>query len=109
MPNRGDAHLSEVLGGELREDLGVDVVFAECRLVPFKAEAPQPPSDLHGQAPLVCAIIALSGRLCPGRCYPSGRPGKPARRGGEIAGADLLWTFRNEKLTFPKLYIRYLQ
>ena len=33
MPERGDAKLFEVLGGEAREDPLVDLVVAECRLV----------------------------------------------------------------------------
>jgi hypothetical protein len=50
VPECGNAKLFEVLGGEAREDPLVDLVVAECRLVFFEAQAPQPDHHVHDGA-----------------------------------------------------------
>ena len=50
MPECGNAKLFEVLGGEAREGPLVDLVVAECRLVFFEAQAPQPDHHVHDGA-----------------------------------------------------------
>ena len=47
MTNRTDADLLQVLLSEVREDLLVDLVVSERRLVFFEAQAPQPSSEVH--------------------------------------------------------------
>jgi hypothetical protein len=51
MTNGTYADFLQVLLGEAREDLLVDLVVAECCLVFFEAQAPQPDHDVHDDAP----------------------------------------------------------
>ena len=55
MPNNGDAKILQVLRRQSRQDRVVDLVVAECRLVLFEAEPPQPTSDIHSGAPATAA------------------------------------------------------
>jgi hypothetical protein len=50
MTNGTDADFLQVLLGEVREDPLADLVVAECRLVFFEAQAPQPDHDVHDGA-----------------------------------------------------------
>jgi hypothetical protein len=47
---RRDAKLFQVLRREVREDPLVDLIVAECLLVLFEAQGPQPISDIHAGA-----------------------------------------------------------
>ena len=38
MADRGDAEILEVVGCQIGQELGIDVILAECRLVSFKTE-----------------------------------------------------------------------
>ena len=51
MAECGNAKLFKVLGGEAREDPLVDLIVAECPLVFFEAQAPQPDHNVHDGAP----------------------------------------------------------
>ena len=48
MPDAADIQILQVLHRQIRQDSLIDMVFAECRLVLFEAEAPQPTRDIHG-------------------------------------------------------------
>src|SRR6516162_10150181 len=50
MPNNTDAQILQVVCRQGRQDRLVDLIFAECRLVPFEAKAPQPTPDVHHRA-----------------------------------------------------------
>jgi hypothetical protein len=50
MTNRTNADFLEVLLGQVRENPLVDLVVAECRLVFFEAQAPQPDHHVHDGA-----------------------------------------------------------
>jgi hypothetical protein len=50
MTNGTDADFLQVLLGEAREDPLVDLVVAECCLVFFEAQAPQPDHNVHDGA-----------------------------------------------------------
>jgi hypothetical protein len=50
MPDGTDADFLQVLLGEVREDRLVDFVIAECRLVFFETQAPQPDRNVHDGA-----------------------------------------------------------
>src|SRR6185437_2425457 len=47
MPDRGDPQPGQILGGQLGEDLGVDVIVAKRRGVLVEAEAAQPLGDIE--------------------------------------------------------------
>src|SRR4051794_67143 len=47
MADRGDANVLEVVGRQVRQQLSIDVILTECRLVLLKAQAPQPLPDIH--------------------------------------------------------------
>jgi hypothetical protein len=47
VPHNGNAEVLQVLRGQVRQDRLVDFVLAERRLIPLKAEAPQPTPDIH--------------------------------------------------------------
>jgi hypothetical protein len=47
MTNGTDADFLQVLLGQVWEDPLVNLVVAECRLVFFEAQAPQPDHDVH--------------------------------------------------------------
>jgi rubredoxin len=51
MANGTDADFLQVLLCQVREDPLVDFVVAECRLVFFEAQAPQPDHDVHDGTP----------------------------------------------------------
>ena len=50
MTNGTNADFLQVLLGEVRKDPLVDLVVAECRLVFFEAQAPQPDDYIHEAA-----------------------------------------------------------
>ena len=50
MPQSRDAKLFQVLRREGRKDPFVNLIFAECGLVLFNSEAPQPPAEVHDGA-----------------------------------------------------------
>ena len=54
---------------EAREDLLVYLVLAECRLISFEAQAPQPTSDIHGGAPASLSTTLIE--TAPFRVAPS--------------------------------------
>src|SRR5262245_49634781 len=47
MPDNTDAQILQVVCRQGRQDRLVNLIFAECRLVPFEAKAPQPTSNVH--------------------------------------------------------------
>ena len=51
MADRGDADFPQILGRQASQQIGVDVVFAECLLVLFEPEPPQPARDIHACLP----------------------------------------------------------
>ena len=46
----GDTDLAEMILRQIVQNRIVDGVLAECRLVLFEAKAPQPTSEVHGDA-----------------------------------------------------------
>ena len=50
MPDNTDAQILQVVCRQGRQDRLVNLIFAECRLVPFEAKAPQPTPDVHHRA-----------------------------------------------------------
>jgi hypothetical protein len=48
VPERRDAKFLQVLSRQARKNRLVDLVLAECRLIPFEAKAPQPTPDVRG-------------------------------------------------------------
>jgi hypothetical protein len=50
MPECADAKLFQVLGRQARKDPLANLVLAECGLIPFEAQAPQPTHKVHGGA-----------------------------------------------------------
>lgn len=50
MPDKADAQILQVLRRQAWQDPLVDRIVAECSLVLFKAEAPQPTSEVHDRA-----------------------------------------------------------
>src|SRR5262249_538670 len=62
MTDKTDAQIPQVVCRQGRQDRTVDLIFAECRLVPFEAKAPQPTPDVHHRAlTLACCARAASG------------------------------------------------
>jgi hypothetical protein len=51
VPDNNYAKILQVLRRQARQDRVVDLVLAECRLVPFEAKAPQPTPEIHDGAP----------------------------------------------------------
>jgi hypothetical protein len=51
MADDGDAHVLEVVAGQLAQDLGVDGIVAERLLVLAQAEPVQPSPDVHPRPP----------------------------------------------------------
>ena len=49
--NRGDAKRDQVLGREVSQDLGIDVVLAERLLVLTQPQTTQPSCNVHGPLP----------------------------------------------------------
>ena len=81
MAERGDAEILEVVGRQIGQQFGVDVILAECRLVSFKTERSQPVRDVHCRSPPRAAAksMALSASICPA-ATPHHRPSGPAFR-----------------------------
>lgn len=84
-----DAQFLQVLGRKARQDLFADLVLAECRLMPFEAQAPQPTCDVHDGAQLPLGAQSSSSpnsvsRTAMGhqRTFPdvSGMSGFPQKR-----------------------------
>src|SRR5215472_9905024 len=57
MPDNTDAQILQIICRQGRQDCPVDLIFAECRLIPFEAKAPQPTPDVHHRA-LTLAVDA---------------------------------------------------
>ena len=51
MPDRGDAEGAQVVGGQPRQHLGVDVVGLERLDIILQAQVPQPARDVHARRP----------------------------------------------------------
>ena len=67
-PSRADAKLFQGLIRQARKNRFVYVVLAECSLVLFKAQAPQPDHNVHSGAPQSgVAHIIVSSLRCPGQ------------------------------------------
>ena len=47
MADRRHAHADQVVGGQLGQHLGVDIVVTECRRILFKAQPAQPRRYIH--------------------------------------------------------------
>src|SRR6478672_1495832 len=47
MAYQGDAEVFEIIGRQRGQNLGIDGVLAECRLILFKPQALQPRRDIH--------------------------------------------------------------
>jgi len=58
----------QVLIGQVVQNLGVDGVLTECRLILFEAKAPQPTPDVHA----ACSSAASRGPMS--RCVSTRRP-----------------------------------
>ena len=50
MANRGDTEFLEVIAGQRGQNLGIDVILTECRLVLPEAQTPQPDQNVHDGA-----------------------------------------------------------
>jgi hypothetical protein len=61
MTYRTDADFLQVLLGQVRKDPFVDLVLAECRLVFFEAQAPQPDHNVHDGRPTNSGVTSSSG------------------------------------------------
>ena len=59
MSDDNDAKVLQVLGRQTRQDLLIDLVFAERRLIPFKTNAAQPIPEVHDGV----------ADTCPGRSH----------------------------------------
>jgi hypothetical protein len=57
-----DAKVLQVLGRQTRQDLLIDLVFAERRLIPFKTNAAQPIPEVHDS-------VLITRRYGPGRSH----------------------------------------
>ena len=70
MAERGDAYFLEIIGGQIEQYFGADVILAECRLVAFQTQISQPTCDIHrrvsGSVTLKVRCIAWMDRTCPG-------------------------------------------
>ena len=78
VPDRGDAHLLQVVGRQLREHRSIDAVVAERRLVLAEAKAAEPGRYVHA---------SLTATACPSR--------GPRRDAG---GPRDQWSFRQPRL-----------
>src|SRR5262249_60194999 len=58
VPNDDDANVLQVLCRQVRQDRGVDGVFAERCLILLEAKHPEPPSYIHGGA-----LSSLTGMI----------------------------------------------
>ena len=62
MPDAADTQILQVLRRQIRQDSLIDMVFAECRLVLFETEAPQPTRDIYGGVLMPAAEQSSSRR-----------------------------------------------
>ena len=66
VPDNSYAEVLQVLRRQAWQDGAIDLVLAECRLIPFEANPPQPSSDIHDgaygsdHAMITHAILAAS-------------------------------------------------
>ena len=67
MADRGNTHADQVLGCQVWQDVPVDIVVAERRLVLLKTELPKPTRDIdrHPGHPLFNAPASTTRRFCP--------------------------------------------
>jgi hypothetical protein len=73
-------HLAEMILREIAQDVGVDRVFAEYRLILSEAKALQPTSDVHDGALLQPGAHYLSTPMRVMRCWAPVASAKPPRR-----------------------------
>src|SRR6266496_1009618 len=59
MSDNTDAQILQVVCRQTRQDRLVDLIFAECRLIPFEAKAPQPTPDVHHRAPTLARRVIV--------------------------------------------------
>src|SRR5262245_21062487 len=89
MPDKTDAQILQVVCRQGRQDHLVDLIFAECRLIPFEAKAPQPTPGVHHRALTLAAnaphLLAL---LRPRRERPRRR--RAAEQRDEFATFQLI-------------------
>jgi hypothetical protein len=50
VPNDADAQVLQVFSRQAQQNRVVDLVLAECCLIPFEVKAPQPTSEVHDSA-----------------------------------------------------------
>ena len=51
MSDNNDTQIFKSSAVKARQERFVNLIVAECRLIPFEAEAPQPSSNIHHRAP----------------------------------------------------------
>jgi hypothetical protein len=70
MTYRPNTDFLQVLLRQLRQDLFVDRIVAECRLILFEAKAPQPNPEVHKDAQTITwrAIFVCARRRVQDRC-----------------------------------------
>src|SRR5262249_11434267 len=68
--DRGHANRDQIFRGEVRQYLGVDIIVAKRRRVPFKTEISQPGCDVHAYLPVPLFVVLVKAILCstPARC-----------------------------------------
>src|ERR1700722_3878424 len=70
MPDGGHAEILQVIPRQLAEDLAVDLIVTERRLVFAESKASQPVSHVHSLVPNTCDNDRPARTWCPGDCYP---------------------------------------
>jgi hypothetical protein len=58
MADRGDADVLEILGGQVRQHLGVNVVVPKHLFVALQAQLAQPSRNVHGRPAQFAKIVA---------------------------------------------------
>jgi hypothetical protein len=86
MPESPDAQFLQVLRRQCRQDCFVDLVLAECSLIPFEAKAPQPLPEVHDSALTRRSrpIIAQAKRCVQDRYGGHSRPDRADSRSGHV-------------------------
>src|SRR5215510_12332725 len=88
MPDNTDAQILQIICRQGRQDCPVDLIFAECRLIPFEAKAPQPTPDVHHRALTLAANAPyLLDLLRVGRQRPRSR--RTAEQRDELASSHV--------------------
>ena len=63
-----ETHLAKMILREIVQDVGVDRVLAEYRLILFEAEAPQPSSEVHDDALIPPTVHNCTAETRVSRC-----------------------------------------